>query len=202
VTTVFVATATLLFWHPSVVADRVAGGRAAEPEDQGTIMSYAAPRPWPDGNGTSASTPRPTAAAAAATLPSRSGDGRRIVYSLSRQRLWLVNDARQVERTYLVSGRLDQPGSGTYRVYSKSRHARSAIGPERMEHMVRFARGHRTGAPIGFHSIPVHISTGRPAQRLDQLGKPISAGCIRQRPQDAAYLWGFAAVGTKVVVTR
>jgi lipoprotein-anchoring transpeptidase ErfK/SrfK len=58
-----------------------------------------------------------------------------------------------------------------------------------------------TGTPIGFHSIPRDYS-GHPAQSVDDLGKPLSHGCIRQRLRDAAYLWHFAAVDTRVVVTH
>jgi lipoprotein-anchoring transpeptidase ErfK/SrfK len=211
-TIVLVATATLLCWQPSGATGTIgppSGTRVAKPEDRGTIVAHVPPRPSadrPPAGGHHATWGTAVAAAAAraadTALPARSGDGRRIVYSISRQRVWLVRGGRQVERTYLVSGDLGQPASGTYRVYSKSRHTRSAVSPERMEHMVRFAHGRHTGAPIGFHSIPVHISTGRSAQRLSQLGTPLSAGCVRQGPQDAAHLWRFASVGAKVVVTR
>lgn len=134
-------------------------------------------------------------------LPARSGQGRRVVYALSRQRAWLVNGDGEVTRTYLVSGQKIQPGKGTYEVYSKSRHTSSAVSAETMEFMVRFTYGRYTGAPIGFHSIPVGYD-GEPAQSSKQLGKPLSAGCIRQRRSDAKALWKFATIGTTVVVTR
>lgn len=129
-------------------------------------------------------------------LPPGSGTGRRVVYSNSGQRMWLVNADGSVHRSYLVSGRRGVPRPGTYSVFSKSRY--SGNGSVRMEYMTRFARG-RTLA-IGFHSIPVD-RRGRPIQSHAQLGTFRSAGCVRQAPADAAYLWEWAPVGTVVVVT-
>jgi lipoprotein-anchoring transpeptidase ErfK/SrfK len=141
-------------------------------------------------------------ATASAALPSRSGSGRRVVYSVGRQRVWTVRADGRTERTYLVSGQTGQPDPGRYAVYSRSRHATSAVAPPaRMQYMIRFTRGKETGAPIGFHDIPQMLN-GRFEQTEAQLGQPLSAGCIRQRRSDAAYLWRFAAVGTTVVVTR
>lgn len=131
-------------------------------------------------------------------LPARSGVGRRIVYSISHQQVWLVDSrpADRVVRNYAVSGRRNLPKPGTYRVFSKSRHTTS--GSLRMEYMVRFARGSRLA--IGFHSIPVTRS-GRPIQSEAELGGFRSSGCVRQSLADAAALWDFAPVGTVVVVT-
>jgi hypothetical protein len=142
-----------------------------------------------------------TAAADPRALPARSGAGRRVVYSLSGQRVWLVGASGHVQRSYLVSGKLRDPGPRAYRVYSKSRWTRSAVSPETMRLMVRFTHGRHRGAPIGFHTIP-RDRRGRPAQQVSQLGQPISHGCIRQRWSDALALWRFAHVGTRVVVIR
>lgn len=128
-------------------------------------------------------------------LPAGSGSGRRIVYSVTQQRVWLVDG--RVEKSYLVSGRAGMPSPGTYHVYSKSRYSTS--GSLRLEYMVRFAHG-RTLA-IGFHSIP-RRPDGSYVQSESELGQYRSSGCVRQRLSDAAYLWGFAPVGTTVVVTR
>ncbi len=133
-------------------------------------------------------------------LPSDSGTGRRVVYDISAQRVWLVRADGAVARSYLVSGsRYDQVAPGTYPVFSTSRHAVSWHGTETMEYMVRFTRG--DNANIGFHDIPVRAATGRAVQSLARLGTPLSDGCIRQRERDARALWKFAPVGTPVVVT-
>lgn len=126
-------------------------------------------------------------------VPANSGAGRRIVYSNSAQRVWLVEADETVTKTYLVSGRRGLPGFGTYQVFSKSRHTTS--GSARMEFMVRFARGRKLA--IGFHTIP--YSGSRPLQSEAELGFPRSHGCVRQAPADAIYLYMWAPVGTTVV---
>ena len=132
-------------------------------------------------------------------VPADSGSGRRVVFSQSRQRVWLIGrHADHVQRTYLVSGSVThnlQPG--TYSVYSTSRWAVGVDDSGVMQYFVRFTRG-PTGAAIGFHSIP--SKNGVPLQTRARLGTPQSHGCIRQNLPDAVALWSFAPVGTKVVV--
>lgn len=133
------------------------------------------------------------------SLPARSGAGRRIVFSESRQRVWLVDGDNDVLRTYLVSGSIeDNLDPGTYEVYSRSRNAVGIDDSGTMEYFVRFTQGTQ-GAAIGFHTIPV--DEGAPVQTLKQLGTPLSHGCIRQKRADAIALWDFAPSGTTVVVT-
>jgi len=132
-------------------------------------------------------------------LPAGSGQGRRIVFSESRQRVWLVDAASEVVRTYLVSGSVyDNLDPGTFRVYSRSEAAVGIDDSGTMMYFVRFTTGDE-GAAIGFHDIP--IDEGAPVQTVDELGTPQSHGCIRQRRQDAIALWHFAPIGTTVVVT-
>jgi len=135
-------------------------------------------------------------------LPANSGSGRRVVFDADRQRVWLVAGGRgersRVLRTYLVSGStLDNLQPGRYEVWSRSRHATAIDDAGTMRWMVRFARGER--AAIGFHDIP--LDRGRRVQTPDQLGTPLSSGCIRQATPDARALWRFARLGTPVVVT-
>ena len=142
--------------------------------------------------------PSPPPTVLTTALPEASGDGRRIVFSISQQRVWLVSSGTQVASTYLVSGSLTnnlQPG--TYSVYSRSRNAVGIDDSGTMEYFVRFTRG--DNAAIGFHTIPV--LDGQPLQTEAQLGTPQSHGCIRQRTDDAIRLWEFAPLGTRVVVT-
>lgn len=133
---------------------------------------------------------------AAWPLPGGSGEGRRVVYSISQQRVWWVEADGRVVHTYLVSGRNNTPARGTYAVYSKSRYASS--GSARMEYMVRFAWGRSMA--IGFHSIPT--VRGRPLQSEAELGSFRSHGCVRQRISDAMLLWHWAPVGTRVDVVK
>jgi hypothetical protein len=134
------------------------------------------------------------------TLPADSGTGKRVVFSQSRQRVWLVAADETVARTYLVSGSVyDNLHPGTFSVYSRSEDAWGVDDSGSMKYFVRFTQGDDTGAAIGFHDIP--IKDGRLVQTVAQLGTPLSHGCIRQRRSDAVALWKFAPLGTSVVVT-
>ena len=130
-------------------------------------------------------------------LPADSGQGRRIVFSETEQRVWLVRENGTVRRTYLVSGSTeDNLDPGRYSVYSKSRWAVGVDDSGVMEFFVRFAHGEQ--AAIGFHTIPTKLGTA--LQSRSQLGTPQSHGCIRQAKADAISLWNFAPEGTAVVV--
>jgi len=121
--------------------------------------------------------------------------GRRINYSVSQQRVALIEaDGRQL-RSYSVSGKAGVPRPGTYHVFSKSRV--SSAGSLRLDHMVRFVPGDKA---IGFHAIPVR-QDGTPIQSESELGQYRSHGCVRQSSSDAAFLFDWAPVGTTLVVT-
>jgi lipoprotein-anchoring transpeptidase ErfK/SrfK len=172
----------------SVAADPAPAG--ASTLEQAVLTDLPTPEP----------TPEPVAVETTATLPDDSGDGRRIVFDQGDQRVWLVGADGDVERSYLVSGsRYDNLRPGTYAVQSRTRDATAFDGSGTMEYFVRFATGF--SEPIGFHSVPVD-NTGALEQTEDQLGTPLSAGCVRQWKPDAIALWDFAPVGTTVVVTR
>lgn len=133
------------------------------------------------------------------TLPADSGSGRRVVFSESRQRVWLVDEDGTVEHTHLASGSVsDNLDPGTYQVYSRSEDAVGIDDSGTMKYFVRFTQGD-TGAAIGFHDIP--INEGKKVQKLSDLGTPQSHGCIRQKRSDAIATWDFAPIGTTVVVT-
>jgi lipoprotein-anchoring transpeptidase ErfK/SrfK len=134
-------------------------------------------------------------------LPANSGEGRRAVYSKSRQRVWTVEADGTVSQTHRVSGRLtwNQPLPGTYHVFSRSMYTCNIKHPNICwRFMVRFAKGGDDGDNIGFHEIPK--KDGVPVQTVAQLGQPLSGGCVRQATPDAIYMWDWAPVGTKVVV--
>jgi len=178
----------------------------AEPQQssKGAVaLSGAQTQPSPDGQRqplTQTAEPR-VSPEQAPTVPADSGSGRRVVFDMSDQRVWLVGRRAGKEvtlRTYLVSGSVtDNLEPGTYSVFSKSLRAWGVDDSGSMRYMVRFAHG--TRAAIGFHDIPV--LDGERVQTRDQLGSPQSHGCIRQWRPDARALWAFAPRGTEVVVT-
>ena len=144
-----------------------------------------------------AAAPAPASTVGAPAVPPNSGTGRRVVYSVSQQRVWLVNEDGSLRGSWLVSGRRGEPNPGNYSVFSRSRHARAQAPGITMEFMVRFVR--TSGLPIGFHSIPVN-RRGAKIQTLEELGTYQSLGCVRQRYEDAVVMWEFAQIGTPVIV--
>jgi hypothetical protein len=171
-------------------------GRSSSGE-QGSLASQSIPD-TPAPSPTTSGEPVTPDQTADVSLPHDSGTGKRVVFDMTRQRIWLVDGDQDVLRTYLVSGSLtDNLDTGSYEVYSRSRHAVGIDESGVMQYFVRFTRGEN--AAIGFHSIPT--KNGEPLQATQQLGTPQSHGCIRQAMVDARKLWDFAPVGTKVVVT-
>lgn len=148
---------------------------------------------------TGTAAPEPPPPSPFPALPASSGHGRRVVYSNSRQRVWLVEADGIVADSYLVSGRRGVPSPGVFQVFSKSPKAWAGHDGITMNYMVRFARGSRLA--IGFHAIP-RYSNGRPLQTEAQLGTFRSAGCVRQADDKARALYEWAPIGTTVVVLR
>ena len=136
--------------------------------------------------------------ALAPTPPQNSGSGRRIVYSLAAQQVWLVAADESVVHTNLVSGRrlslaTKEQQVGTFNVLRKR--AMSCNKPTRCPNMVHF---HLTGGEIiGFHQIPY---TRRPVQSEAELGQPRSHGCVRMSSADAKFLFDWVTVGDAVIV--
>jgi lipoprotein-anchoring transpeptidase ErfK/SrfK len=204
---------------PTTVTSSVVGGTASAAgtdSGAGASSSQASGR-WltvqdgssGSGSGSDASAggtstePGPASESGAATpaigVPAHSGTGRRVVYDISAQRVWLVDTDGSVLRTYLVSGprRESLVPPGVYHVYSRSLHTTSYNQRETMKYMVRFTTGQHY--PIGFHDIPAYAD-GTLAETRTDLGTPMSAGCIRQWEPDARAMWRFAAEDSKVVV--
>ncbi len=125
------------------------------------------------------------------------GAGRRILYAMGGQRVWLINDTGELHKTHQVSGRRGIPSIGRYRIYSMSRFAWAPYDGITMEYMVRFARGEW---PYGFHSIPVYPGDA-PLQTPQQLGTTRSGGCVRQLWDDAEAVFEWSTLGTRVIVT-
>jgi lipoprotein-anchoring transpeptidase ErfK/SrfK len=141
----------------------------------------------------------PSASRRGKPVPAGSGTGRRIIYQQSTMHLWVLDADGTAVRDYPVTGRPGWPLVGTYHVFSKAVSTASPKYGVTFDWMVRFAHGHELS--IGFHSIPRWIGSGLPIQSESSLGAPIGhGGCVRQRAVDAKWLYGWASIGTTVVV--
>jgi len=169
------------------------------PDEQSLVVRTPAPEPgavdllgYPLSSVASAGVDTPP-------LPDNSGTGRRVVYSRAGQRVWAVDENEVVIRSWLVSGsKYNNELPGTHEVYSRSEMSTAWNGKAWLPQMIRWLRtdiGH-----IGFHAIPLHREDDSAYQTEDELGQRLSGGCQRQANADAAFLWDFAQVGTKVVV--
>ena len=171
---------------------------------------------WPDEESLVTRTPKPAAGATdlwgvelspvgsagadAPPLPEDSGSGYRVVYDRAGQRVWAVDGEERIIRSWLVSGSTyANEIPGTHQVYSRSEMSTAWNGKAYLPNMIRWLKTER-GA-IGFHGIPTKVTTGEVYQTSDELGTRLSGGCQRQHNLDASFLWGFAPVGTTVVVT-
>jgi hypothetical protein len=128
-------------------------------------------------------------------VPANSGSGRRIVYSNSQQRIWVIEANGVVTYSWLVSGRTGTPPFGTYSI--QRRLNPDTAGSLILPYFQGFLRG-SSGKWFGFHGIPLNPN-GTPIEPDDQLGRPESHGCIRLSQADAAILWNWGTVGTTVV---
>lgn len=179
--------------------------REAEPTSTGSVALGDGDELLADPASTAPTTaptmpPIPTTAPPDPTdIPKGSGEGRRIVYCNSCQRVWLVNDDGGLDHTWLVSGRKWVPDLGEFEVFGKSERTQNMFYPEiEMNWMVRFTISPNGKNYIGFHEIPT--KNGVPMQTEEQLGTHQSGGCIRLAPQAAKTLYDWADIGTKVVV--
>ncbi|KUN34294.1 hypothetical protein AQJ30_30225 [Streptomyces longwoodensis] len=126
-----------------------------------------------------------------AALPSGSGKGERVVYSVDDDRVWLVGAAGTVLRTFTVApGALD-PSPGAYAVTSRANRVTGTDGTP-VEHVVRFATAQ--GLAIGFSAA---VDGSAPAAGAD-----VRTGAIRASRADGNALWDFATLGRRVVVIR
>ena len=168
----------------AVVAFFAFQAAAAQDDDAGRGRPAASPTPSAaDRAGTRSPAPAATA------LPPRSGEGRRVVYALKAQRVWLVGADGEVARSYPVKPSTVHPEPGTYTVTSKTPEITGSDGVP-IEHVVIFTSV--DGVVVGF-SAAVDGSLADPDPSL-------RTGGIRQARADGAALWRFAEVGTQVVV--
>ncbi|MEI5102136.1 hypothetical protein RB200_31050 [Streptomyces sp. PmtG] len=122
-------------------------------------------------------------------LPDRSGSGKRVVYALGEDRVWLVGDSGKAKRTYKVTPSTVDPTPGSYTVTSRAGQVTGSDGAQ-IEHVVIFTVV--DGIAVGF-SAALNGSTEKPDP-----GK--KTGGVRSSREDGNAMWDFAIIDTKVVV--
>ncbi|MEU3553501.1 hypothetical protein [Streptomyces fragilis] len=126
---------------------------------------------------------------AATSVPPESGTGRRLVYGLEADRVWLVDAGDKALRSFTVwPGTLD-PEPGEYQAGTRTAATTGSDGVA-IEHVVYFAFS--GGVNFAFS----HAEDGASPAPAD--GKQ-TAG-VRMKVEDGTALWEFASTGTPVVV--
>lgn len=183
-----------------VVGRETALGLNIWPDEESLVVRTPAPAPGATDLWGVELSPVASAGDDAPPLPDNSGSGYRVVYDRAGQRVWAVDENERIIRSWLVSGsQYSNERAGTHTVYSRSEVSTAWNGKAYLPLMIRYQKTERGN--IGFHGIPTKVSTGESYQTTEELGTRLSGGCQRQHNTDAAFLWGFADVGTKVVVT-
>ena len=188
------------FFVDGVVGRETALGLDVWPDEESLVTRTPAPPPGATDLWGVELSPVGSAGDDAPPLPENSGSGYRVVYDRAGQRVWAVDENERIIRSWLVSGSTySNELPGTHEVYSRSEMSTAWNGKAYLPNMIRWLKTER-GA-IGFHGIPTKVSTGEVYQTTDELGTRLSGGCQRQHNLDASFLWGFAPVGTPVIVT-
>ncbi|PAZ17877.1 hypothetical protein CLM62_00205 [Streptomyces sp. SA15] len=126
-----------------------------------------------------------------AAPPAGSGTGERVVYSVGKDRVWLVGPGEKVTRMFDVTPGTVDPAPGTYTVTSRSSAVTGTDGTP-IVHVVRFTTVN--DVTIGFSAaVDGSMPVPDPAVRT---------GGIRESRADGHAMWLFATVGAKVVVIR
>ncbi|MFD7991282.1 hypothetical protein [Streptomyces mexicanus] len=166
-------------------------GVLAVQADQGPHPTAAATRPSTSASAHAhAPAPAPTHTTAPPAAPDDSGTGRRIVYSLGRKRVWLMDERGMPARTFTVWPGTVSPDPGSYAISRRVAATKGSDGVQ-IEHILYFAG--KAGVFIAF-SNAVDGSSPPP------VGAGIKTGGVRTGKADGDALWTFASKGTRVVV--
>ncbi|WNI17141.1 hypothetical protein [Actinacidiphila sp. ITFR-21] len=147
-----------------------------------TVDARPAPRP---------TTARPTTPPPPPPVPPNSGTGKRIVYSLAGQRVWVVPPAGAPVSTFTVVPGTIRARPGTFYV-GKRRAADTGSDGTAVEHIVYFE--YTAEAWVAFS-----------ARADDTVAKPdpsLRTGAVRGHRADIAKIWDNTVTGSTVVVLR
>lgn len=159
--------------------------------EQGPHPTAATAKPSAAASADAKPSASPSPTPTAAPVPDASGTGRRIVYSLGQDRVWLVDADDAARRTFTVWPGTVDPASGSYTV-SLRKDATTGSDGVQIEHIIYFSA--RSGVNIAF-SNAVDGSSPPPASGT-------RTGGIRMPKADGAALWAFGATGTNVRVVE
>lgn len=168
----------------AVQADRGPKPTASTSRPSASATADAKPSAEPKEKGTGAE-------AESEAVPAGSGTGRRIVYSLDDEQVWLVDASDAPRRSFEVWPGTVSPDPGTYTIGTRTEATTGSDGVA-VEHIIYFAA--KSGVSIAF-SNAVDGSSPPPAE-----GR--TTGGIRVGKADGEALWAFGTPGTTVRVVE
>ncbi|WFB87182.1 MULTISPECIES: hypothetical protein [Streptomyces] len=156
--------------------------------DRGPQPTAAASKPSPSASAGAKPSPKETAPAA---VPADSGTGRRVVYSVGQDRVWLVDASDTTRRSFKVWPGTVDPGPGEYSVGTRRQEPTTGSDGVRIEQIMYFTQ--EDGLWVAF-SNAVDGSSPPPA------AAGTKTGGIRLPKADGDALWEFGSPGTTVTV--
>ncbi|QMU72697.1 hypothetical protein [Streptacidiphilus sp. P02-A3a] len=129
--------------------------------------------------------------AAAPALPAGTGTDKRVVYSLSQRRVWLVDaGAKTAEQTFVVQPSAVSPLAGSYSITAQDSPKHLGSDGVEIENVVLFASNQ--GIAIGFSSAVDGSMASPPPSK--------HTGGIRETVADGKALYAFTTIGMPVIV--
>jgi hypothetical protein len=136
-----------------------------------------------------ASTARPSVTPTPPAVPANSGTGKRIVYSLSQHRVWVVPPGAAPVSTFTVTAGTVPATVGTYYV-SKRKDTGVGTDGASVEHVVYFEYTAETWVAF---SAPTNDQVTAPDPSLH-------TGAVRGHRADVTKIWNNTVIGSTVVV--
>ncbi len=118
---------------------------------------------------------------------------------ISEQKLYVKLDDYVIRELPVSSGAAATPtpyGETTIQLKQEVR-----VGSKPPHYIMPYFMWFRAGG-YGFHALPSLGNDGGVfwTEALNHIGIPVSHGCVRLLPEDAEWVFGFAEIGTKVIV--
>lgn len=136
--------------------------------------------------------------------PSIASGAKAIRIYLGAQQAYLMENG-SVAKTYRIStGASSTPTpQGVFQIYRKQelRISKQAV-PYRMPNYMAFTKNHA----FGLHALPYLGGSAENSpywrEALDHIGTPVSHGCIRFLPEEAAEIYEWVEVGVPVIIEK
>jgi lipoprotein-anchoring transpeptidase ErfK/SrfK len=145
---------------------------------------------------TPAPSPTPSVEKETEILCQTKTQGKTIEVSLFNQKLRMCENGKAIKEIPISSGKPESPTpTGNFRIINKS----LMVYSKATNCWLPFWLGFSQDGQYGFHEVPICEENGG-RTGLEEMGQPISLGCVRLDIGNAETLYKWAEIETKVVV--